>query len=1434
VSARASARRSGNAAARIEATLTEREAWLREQARLSRGSRAQTVRDLEDLGNREEATQRDYAGRYPIELLQNAHDACSDARVQGRVRFELTSTALLVANEGEPFDAKRVRSLVRQGTSEKADQRRRRTIGYKGVGFSSVFEVSRTPQVIGASGLAFGFDRARARALVRSHLRIGPRTVAARNFPFRLEPGDWRVDAQHVARLLDAGFATVIRLPLREDQSPDRVWAHLKTQLVPETLIFLPSVDRLECQFGDASFSARSARGHASRHGRIVHVDTQDGERVSWIVRSASEPVSPEVVEALEDPAWRDVDALRLTVGLPWRRRRVDPDAPEMPLHVYFPTSERTGRSCLVHADFCMDSSRSQILLDGPAGEINRIAADGIARLLRELAEGLAATQAGEVLAALAKTGDPSSFGQVLNERLCAELRTARLGRPADGGAPVRLAELRLITADLAIDLDERLMQLMSRRKDLVLVRDMSHRRSVATARELGVGALTPTDAAARVTLHNSRLSYRRGLQLIGDWLEKFSWSEADPIIAALRARRILRDSDGRWHRPNDAVLAGAGVPRLPEALRLVEIPAVGDDVGHVLEWLEVEALDASIALQTVDAALDDGRFGDDDAERQQLHDWLLALWRSSAALFDAATPVLQGRAPVRVTRADGSDAGWGSATEAYFGGAWTDVGHALEVLYGPDDRREFLALEAGGQRLAGFYRAIGVATAPRRHDRQPPSGALTSSWWLQPEVRTASVCPSGEHVQSHQQVSSVVWDRLDAMLERASAADDAADALAELVVRVPDAVGPPATFRCTHSGHRNKARARSVKGYQRWRLEEAAWLPVVQDPSGASRRQPSATWHGIRGPARRLLLPRPARRELDAPGLGLVSWDRPDADQVEEALAALRDAFPDLSQAPPEAAETADRLLQRLEGALAGQTETRDAIELPARIGRRRAWAWSDEAYVADVPGLESVEGVPITDVVLTSRVRHAYGLRPLSEAVTQHVHPGRPTTGKSLLPFELRSDLVVLVAREHGNREQVAERLATLSERNVLTIDVEVVVANQSTEWRRDVLFALVPGDRATELFVTPEVRRRPLQLAHVLADYLGAGEHTRLIALMLTTPAELSETVLDGEREEAEALLRRSWTDHADTDGAHDEIEAAGIREEDDANARSSDSSPAQTTTQEFTTAAADPQGREPPKNDDEPAVSERERAQPASERAPSEDEAADGRRQMSRPRRDGSSTFQTTEPRSPVDARWRGDGPDRNGGESAPTVDASRASFGAPTVPDFPDRAASQGGAPSNGGPAQRDGLPQAFGRASGTPRSDEEVERVAVELVSRYAREVLGVVEIRDRQAERIGWDLEFLHGDGRTELVEVKGSGGGGPFGLTVNELGAARRYDDYVLYFVADVRTERPLLYRFDDLGSRVRDEHLSPASYWVSGWRELEPVLVEIHLPV
>ena len=104
-----------------------------------------------------------YRGRCVLELLQNAHDALTEAPGgdPGQITFVLETDpapVLLIANSGRAFERKDFKGLCRLGQSPKDPNR---SVGNKGLGFRSVLEVASAPEIwsTGASetGPAFVF-----------------------------------------------------------------------------------------------------------------------------------------------------------------------------------------------------------------------------------------------------------------------------------------------------------------------------------------------------------------------------------------------------------------------------------------------------------------------------------------------------------------------------------------------------------------------------------------------------------------------------------------------------------------------------------------------------------------------------------------------------------------------------------------------------------------------------------------------------------------------------------------------------------------------------------------------------------------------------------------------------------------------------------------------------------------------------------------------------------------------------------------------------------------------------------------------------------------------------------------------------------------------------------------------------------------------------
>src|SRR5439155_20609391 len=117
--------------------------------------------------NLERQVAGDYRGREILELLQNANDAATEANIRGRVRIELSSSGLVIANEGAPFTTEGVASLQLANFSPKR-KRKRQTVGSKGLGFRAVLNWTRTPLVF-SEALALGFS---ARAALNRQQRL--------------------------------------------------------------------------------------------------------------------------------------------------------------------------------------------------------------------------------------------------------------------------------------------------------------------------------------------------------------------------------------------------------------------------------------------------------------------------------------------------------------------------------------------------------------------------------------------------------------------------------------------------------------------------------------------------------------------------------------------------------------------------------------------------------------------------------------------------------------------------------------------------------------------------------------------------------------------------------------------------------------------------------------------------------------------------------------------------------------------------------------------------------------------------------------------------------------------------------------------------------------------------------------------------------------
>ena len=375
---------------------------------------------------------QEYRGRAILELLQNAHDVLAFAEDGDprQISFVLRSSPepeLLVANSGRPFHHEDFSGICQLAQSPKDPNE---SVGNKGLGFQSVLEVSTRPEVWSTApagdGIAFtfGFDpdvREPIGRVARALLAGDPPTdpefgteqvvdwspAQIEEYRRRLEKdGIDPVDEvrsylspyviprflgdppPQVARLLEDGHVTVIRLPLDGGRagSADAAATSVRKQLEAldeAAVVFLPHLSVLRREIDEEVVGLKrqaeaerplSATREEPDHGGIPgarHTRLRVGRTGPDATAERSFHVwsrvlggadQPEAAERIEDAVrhlpnrWPEVRAVEVAVAVE-ETREVRPGV----FVIFLPTEMETGVGAHINAPFYGSLDRRHI-----------------------------------------------------------------------------------------------------------------------------------------------------------------------------------------------------------------------------------------------------------------------------------------------------------------------------------------------------------------------------------------------------------------------------------------------------------------------------------------------------------------------------------------------------------------------------------------------------------------------------------------------------------------------------------------------------------------------------------------------------------------------------------------------------------------------------------------------------------------------------------------------------------------------------------------------------------------------------------------------------------------------------------------------------------------------------------------------------------------
>ena len=377
------------------------------------------------LHNLTEQVEHQYHGRFLIELIQNAHDALFDVGVMDtRQRIEIVLAedehphgALYIANDGQPFTPSNFKALSNLGQSDKDPQK---SIGNKGIGFRSVLEITKAPEIYSRNeresssfdGYCFSFQpdviqmfegpirrvvdgdnsvespeaiggqllewddaryeyfRGRCRSFPKDWLREELAFLSPYALPL---PVDTQQAAPRVADFEQRGFSTVIRLPFLNDRAKEIATNKLE-EMNESTVIFLQRVNvlRLASKSHDRCYKRKQASRNDDPEGGFEVQITTDGPeseeghdyyRRYWLwKRTVGGEKNPSEKEEIQSAVaglpgkWPEVDEATVEIAV-----QVGSAPDDGVLNIYLPTQVPSGCAAHFSAPFFGDMSRTDI-----------------------------------------------------------------------------------------------------------------------------------------------------------------------------------------------------------------------------------------------------------------------------------------------------------------------------------------------------------------------------------------------------------------------------------------------------------------------------------------------------------------------------------------------------------------------------------------------------------------------------------------------------------------------------------------------------------------------------------------------------------------------------------------------------------------------------------------------------------------------------------------------------------------------------------------------------------------------------------------------------------------------------------------------------------------------------------------------------------------
>lgn len=303
----------------------------------------QVVRDTRVA---ERAT-KDHVGRWLFELLQNSEDAKAP-----EVRIAIDKETVYVADNGQGLRPKAVSAICGTDLSDKTAG----TIGRKGVGFKSVYEVSDNPQVLTVDEGGIEFSREKTKNWLKDNGLVDG-SVPYQWIPFFISWDEARQQDTLLDNFKEKGFKTVVRLPSVRQENIQKVEALLK-EWPPHALFTFRHLQRI---------TGPGLEIEVPRSAEDNLWSLRDSRRLfptKWQVAIHNENPFASLLKGLGSDERKAIskDGVSFLIAAPFENGCAVPTSDYLPVHVFYPTEQKGPVRLLLHAEFLVKSDRTALL----------------------------------------------------------------------------------------------------------------------------------------------------------------------------------------------------------------------------------------------------------------------------------------------------------------------------------------------------------------------------------------------------------------------------------------------------------------------------------------------------------------------------------------------------------------------------------------------------------------------------------------------------------------------------------------------------------------------------------------------------------------------------------------------------------------------------------------------------------------------------------------------------------------------------------------------------------------------------------------------------------------------------------------------------------------------------------------------------------------